>query len=324
MNKIELIEKKILNYFNSKLNVNITGKEIKLNLNNKNIGNIELDLLSGVEFKNLEEIDLSHNNISNIEPIKNFKKAKKIDLSYNKINDINSLKTIFENNKELKILNLSNNQINDIKIIKENISKSIIEINLDNNKLIQKDLEEIKELIKKNNKAITDKDENNNLKKNYIIAGIEIDKYNIGKNIRIINSFEECIREREYLNSNYKEKNSEFENEKEIRDNCQIKINNELIDFNYYYKFNKKGKYIIEYTFQNDIIHMNNMFNGCSSLTEINLSNLNNQNVTNMSCMLNGWNVSNCTDFYGMFEDCSKQIDKKPLENWKKTNKNFE
>ena len=186
LNKIELIEKKIINYFNSKLNVNITGKEKELNLNNKNIGNIELELLSGIEFKNLEEINLNHNKISNIEPIKNFKKVKKIDLSYNKIQDIKPVKEIFKNNMELKVINLSNNKIKDIKIIKESISKSIIEINLDNNNLIQKDLDEIKELIKNNNKK----------SKNYIIAEIEIEKNNINENIRIINSFEQCIREK--------------------------------------------------------------------------------------------------------------------------------
>ena len=30
------------------------------------------------------------------------------------------------------------------------------------------------------------------------------------------------------------------------------------------------------------------MFNGCSSLTNLNLSNFNTQNVTNMFCMFNG------------------------------------
>ena len=99
-NKIEQLEKKILGYFNSKLNINLTGKEIILNLNNKNIGNIELDLLSGIEFKDLEEIDLSHNNISNIESLSNFKNVNSIDLSFNKINDITPLKQLAKNNKK--------------------------------------------------------------------------------------------------------------------------------------------------------------------------------------------------------------------------------
>ena len=44
--------------------------------------------MSGIEFKYLEDIDLSHNNITNIESIKNFKNLKNINLSFNKIEDI--------------------------------------------------------------------------------------------------------------------------------------------------------------------------------------------------------------------------------------------
>jgi hypothetical protein len=62
-NKIENLEKKILNFLNSKLNIQLTGKEIKIDLKNKNIGNIELKLLTGINFKNLEELNLSNNNI---------------------------------------------------------------------------------------------------------------------------------------------------------------------------------------------------------------------------------------------------------------------
>ena len=87
--KLNKLQQKIIFYFKNKLNIELTGKEIKLDLNNKNIGNIELNLLSGVVFKNIEEINLSHNNISDIEPLKNFKNLKKIDLSFNKINNIN-------------------------------------------------------------------------------------------------------------------------------------------------------------------------------------------------------------------------------------------
>ena len=153
INKIEKLEQKILYYFNNKLNVQITGNEIKLNLNNKNIGNLELELLSGVEFKNLEEIDLSHNNITNIEPIQYFKKAKKIDLSFNNINDAIPLKKLFDNNKEIQIIHLNNNKIDNIKGLKDHIPQTVIEINLYNNNIIQKEIEEIKDIIKNNSKS---------------------------------------------------------------------------------------------------------------------------------------------------------------------------
>ena len=152
LNKIDNLEKKVLGYFNSKLNINLTGKEIKIDLNNKNIGNIDLDLLSGVEFKKLEEINLSHNNISNIESLPNFKTVKRIDISFNKIKDITPIKQLTKNNKKLENLNLGNNEIKDVKILKENIFTTVIDINLDNNNIIKKDIEEIKDIIKKNKK----------------------------------------------------------------------------------------------------------------------------------------------------------------------------
>ena len=129
INRINKLEKKILGYFNNKLNINLTGNEIKIDLNNKNIGNNELNLLTGVEFKNLEEINLSHNNISDVETLKYFNNLKTIDLSYNKINTIIPLK----------------------KMLMDNLFPHIIEINLDHNNLIKKDIEEIIRLIKNRN-----------------------------------------------------------------------------------------------------------------------------------------------------------------------------
>ena len=150
-NKVNTLEKKILDYLNIKLNINLTGKELSIDLNNKNIGNIELNLLSGVEFKNLEEINLSHNELSDIGPLKSFKNLKKIDLSFNKINNINLLKDIAKNNNKIEKINLNNNMINDIQIFKENLFPNIIDINLDNNNLILKDIEEIKKFIQNKN-----------------------------------------------------------------------------------------------------------------------------------------------------------------------------
>ena len=54
---------------------------------------------------------------------------------------------------------------------------------------------------------------------NYIIAEINIEKKDVNKNIRIINL-----------------------NEIDIKNNCKIKINNNDIDLNYFYKFKKDGK----------------------------------------------------------------------------------
>ena len=65
--------------------------------------------------------------------------------------------------------------------------------------------------------------------------------------IRIINSYEQTIRENDFLYE------KECENEKEIKDNCDIFINDKLIPFSYFHKFNKKGNNKIKYIFKNNV-----------------------------------------------------------------------
>ena len=72
---------------------------------------------------------------------------------------------------------------------------------------------------------------NYNNKNNYIIAEFEIKNDN--EKIRIINSYEQY--NRGWKNINYKK---EYENEKEIKDNCEIYINDKLIPFSYLKKEN--------------------------------------------------------------------------------------
>ena len=118
--------------------------------------------------------------------------------------------------------------------------------------------------------------------KNIIIGEIYINKEDINKDIRIINSFENWKRGG---NIEDEEDDYKYENEKEIKENIIIKINGKIIEFAYYYKFKEKGKYIIEYLFKNNLTKINYMFYYCKSLTNLNLSNFNTQNVTNMSDM---------------------------------------
>ena len=183
------------------------------------------------------------------------------------------------------------------------------------------------------------KDIKNYNKINCIIAEIEIKEEDINKQIQIINSYEETKRNYSLM---FIEDESKYENEKEIKENCEIKINNNKIPFDYYYEFEKEGKYKIEYTFKNElsktcfmfmncssltkinlskfdsqnVTNMRGMFGGCSSLTNINLSNFNTQNVTNMMSMFNGcssltninlfdFNTQNVTITFGMFNGCS-------------------
>ena len=128
-----------------------------------------------------------------------------------------------------------------------------------------------------------EQNENNKQKYgNYISAEINIRKFYTNQNIRIINSYEESIKERNLIIE------SKYENEKEIKENCIIKINNKKIDFNYFYNFKETGKFKLEYIFKNNIKNVNCMFYKCIFLTNIDLSHFNTQYVTDMSFMFYG------------------------------------
>ena len=76
-------------------------------------------------------------------------------------------------------------------------------------------------------------------------------------------------------------------NEEEI-ENCEIKINDILIPFTYFYKFKNKGKYKIKYIFKQFLIKTDCMFYECRSLINIDLIHFNTQNVINMEGMFCG------------------------------------
>ena len=175
-----------------------------------------------------------------------------------------------------------------------------------------------------------------NNSENYILSEISISKNEVNENIRIINSYEAEIR-----NSKIFTFDDNLRNENEIKD-CKIFIEEKLIPFSYFYKFNKEGTYKIKYSFPNnltnfyylfydckniislDFTHFNTnevtniygMFYKCSSLSKINLSNFNTENMTDMSCLfshcssltnldLSNFNTENVNEMESMFYKCS-------------------
>ena len=120
---------------------------------------------------------------------------------------------------------------------------------------------------------------------NYIIGEINVLEENINKSTRIIGSFEECKREKKWKDE---EKYNGMENEKEIKENCIIEINNKVIPFSYFYKFNDTGKYKIKYSFIKNLKNLNYLFFNCRNLININFENFNAQNITNMSGIFEG------------------------------------
>ena len=114
----------------------------------------------------------------------------------------------------------------------------------------------------KQNKAI--EAYNNQLNKNYIIAEIKIEKFNL---------------ERKIINHDVIEK-----------DFCDIYINNKKITFTDFYNFPKEGNYRIIYIFKKPLLLTNYMFSDCYSLISLDLSNFNTQNVINMRNMFSNCN----------------------------------
>ena len=132
LDQLNLLEKKVLKYKNIKFDLKLTGKEIKIDLNGKNIGNIGLELISGKEFKNLVDLNISNNNISNIETLKkmNAPNLKKIDISDNPIENIDA---IIQMKAKVEEINLKNTNI--MKKDIQNLKNIIIHgIDLKNNK----------------------------------------------------------------------------------------------------------------------------------------------------------------------------------------------
>ena len=99
----------------------------------------------------------------------------------------------------------------------------------------------IKDIEKVTNTEIKDKTEayeNTTNDNNYIIGEINITQNNINKEIQIINSFENAKKSNK--NEKYNDEQN-YSNESDIRDNIEIRINDELIEFAYLHKFEKKA-----------------------------------------------------------------------------------
>ena len=127
----------------------------------------------------------------------------------------------------------------------------------------------------------------NNVKITYFIIGkFEIKINSINEKIQIINSYENWKR---FYNNLSSINDWEYNNEKEIKNNIEIIINDKKIFFfSYYYLFDKPGEHIIKYSFKKNISNISYMFSCCNFLTDLNFSNFESKNITNMSNLFKG------------------------------------
>ena len=159
---------------------------------------------------------------------------------------------------------------------------------------------------------------NNNIENNIITGEVNITPNDINEDIQIINSFENYKKMFQLEDKN--DDDWKYENEKEIKENVEIKINGEKIDCSYYHKFNKEGIYKIEYLFKKNMRNTNHMFYNCKSLTNINLSKFKAQYVNNMNYMfcycksltnldLSNFNTHKVYNMSYMFHGCESLTD---------------
>ena len=134
--KLNFYNEFLLKEFNKKYNLNIKDTKInKLDLRWKKLGNAGFEDLCKIEFKELKELILNNNNITDLRPLGKvkFEKLEILDLSQNKISDINP----FENSHlgELKQLYIGYNNISDIKVFDKNILNKLETLHLNDNKI---------------------------------------------------------------------------------------------------------------------------------------------------------------------------------------------
>ena len=277
--------------FISKINIDININNIYL-IYNANIINMEL------KYKEIiNEMDKERNTI-NI-------------LVFDKENDNNGIicpicgENIDINLKEIlkKIINSNTNINNILNGLKEQI-RTIVNYYHNNISYIISQLNNIiyimnniTEDIKKNNNEIENYNNkiNEDIYKNIIECKINIENEDINKDIKLYDN-------------------------KYIKEDIDIYINNKKLINENKYKFHKKGIYKYKLIFRNPITNLKSLFSECKNLYSINLFYLDTSKVTDISFMLNKCfnlkeikginklNTNQVTNMSGIFLECNELI----------------
>ena len=281
LKKIENLENKISYYLEKKLGIIIKDNTTELNLNGKGLCELDLTLLkeSNKDLKNLIKLDLGNNNIRDIGILKDFNlpNLRVLILEHNKIDKIDNLIDILKVNRKIETINLSHNLINkvDVNKINDNAFLYVKDINLDGNDEIKKEFKEIKEILKLNKKI--QKYENCILKykieeEETIIFGSEFVSHNANK----------C---KLYINGKEKELCDNYINE-------QGGIKSNIL--------------YVKMIFQEGIVDISNIFDGCTSLISIS--------------DISKWNISNVTKMNRLFNQCISLVSLPDISQWDTSN----
>ena len=213
---------------------------------------------SSFEIKNLKEIQ------------KGKEKIYEIRLLYlgKYINEIIRDKNLTNTEKEIPNTEFKK-QMEEFGLIKKNIIEKI------NTRKIYKEYKKYENEIKNNN----------NIEVSVIKAEINIKPDYVGKNIQIINSYENIKKIKQTLVRVRNDDDLKYKNENDIKENIEIKIDGKIIEFSYVYQFEKEGNYKIEYSIKNNLININHLFYACKNLIKLDFTNFDTKQVTNMSSL---------------------------------------
>ena len=292
INKVNKLEKKVFN---------LIGDEEIINLSWKNIGNKVFEQICVIEFINLKKLNLSNNNISNIDSLKllNSPHLKELDLSHNKILELKPFDELSLKSKELENVDLSFNLIQIVDTFKKKIFPKLKRLNLDFNKIIKKDFDEIRRFIEGNEKY-----KNNKCTMLYSLIDEE------EKKIRIFGA--------EFVRIN--------------KDNCYIIINDEekkdLCEY-YEYENNYEKNISIELIMNEEVTNINQLFYGCTSLISLSdISYWNTSKITEMEFIfcecsslsslpdISKWDTSKVDKMNGMFCGCKSLTSLPDISKW--------
>ena len=211
--EIEISKKASKDFFDEK-DIKIGRQETNLILNDKKLNDENIKCISLIKFNQLKEINLSGNDIKDIESLcyVNLPFLEFLNLSNNKIEKIEPLGDI--NSKELKYLFIQNNQIEDINVLLNpniqtldilRLEKNKINENSDSFKLLVKLYEPESKILIKNEAEIDLIQSTYNFKYNENVNNIEIENSEEGdkllKKLFIIITFNNKIRKLKLKNN---------------------------------------------------------------------------------------------------------------------------
>ena len=153
LEKSHKAQQEALKSLNNEFQIDFDGNELKLSLRKRNLGDKGLKLISKIQFTSLKDMDVSGNNIKNIDALNDMilPYLEYLNVSENQIIDITSIAEL--NSKKLKEICLQKNNISNFTPLLYSDFPVLERLRIENNHF-NADLQESKKLLKKYSKKI--------------------------------------------------------------------------------------------------------------------------------------------------------------------------